>query len=490
MAITDAQYQAWLAADNKRRCVLVEAVYWDGAAEQTEYLSNLAYISAPADTPANTAYDDLLAEIPEFRRGATEVLSGTVTQAVGQLDIINESGDRDDWLDRGWNGRALSIYMGDPTWPKSDFREILVGISAGITAPARNRLRLALRDKEVLLDAPVQITLLTAGPNAGEPVPLCCGQCFNVEPVQTVAATLTYQVHDGPVNAITAVRDNGVAVAYTPTLAAGTFVLTAAPVGRITCDVQGAKPGGVYHTKAADIINYLVTRSVLAAGDLDASSFTAMNTTCPQTLGIYIRSRRNMREVLAEITRTIGAWREWSRLGKMQLGVLVAPTGTATVALDADDVAYGALTIKERRLPIATVRLGYARNWAVQDKASQAGAVTAANRELYGNAYQVVTATDATIKTAHPLAEEPEMEGTLFALQAEAQTEATRRLALYGQVRTTYELRGFAAPFTVSLGDEPGLTHPRYAFAAGATGIVVALREQPTRGRLTMEIWR
>lgn len=492
MPVSAAQFQEWLFRD-RQRCVLIEADAYTGAAEETFYFSNRAYVSEPSDTPANQPYDDIL--VPKFAltfsSKLSELFTGRSIPDWGDLVLTNENGDRDAWLGYGWDGRSLRIYLGDPAWPKSDFRLILAGVTADIASPQRDRLSLKIADKSWMLNVPVQTTLMGgATANADQPQPLCYGQCFNIEGALETAATYTYRFHGGEIEDVTDARDSGVSVAYTKDLANGRASLNAAPSGRITWDVKGAKPGGTYLTKCADIVQDLVTNhSDLTAADIDTSNFTAFNTTCPQTLGLYVRDRQNLIDVIDRVVTSVGGFWTFSRAGLLQLGRLEAPTGTAVIELTADDIRAKMLSIARRELPIATLRLGYQKNYTVQSD-GLAGAVTAANRALYGAPHLVAKAVDAGLFTTNKLAREPDVIETLIALAADAATEATRLQALYGAVRTTYEAAGYVAPYTLSLGNEAGLTHPRFGFSAGADAVVVGLNEEITRNRATLELWK
>lgn len=394
--ISDAQYLAWLKRDGEPRALLVEAVAYSGGAEVTRTLSNKVFISGPLDDPANAAYDDIVIGSPRFAAQLSGLFTGQSLPTWGDIELTNESGVRDSWLDDAWDGRAVRLYLGAPSWPKVDFRRVLDGTIGDIVAPAPNRLALKIRDKSWALNVPIQ-TALVGGTTANkdQPKPLCYGQCFNVEPLLIVAATHQYQVHDGAIEAITDVRDNGVSVTYTPDAATGTFTLNAAPAGRITADVQGAKPGGIYLTRCADIINHIVTtRTALTGADVDSANFTAFNATCPQTLGMYIRDRQNIIPALDELAGSVGSFWTFSRDGLMLLGRLEAPAGSPVLELVADDIRERKIACVGRTLPVETLRLGYARNFTPQPD-GLAGSVSEANRALYAVGHQVASCTNA-----------------------------------------------------------------------------------------------
>lgn len=186
MSISDADFLAWLARDGQPRAYLVEAGYGylDGSTlvEATRYMSLRGYISHALDTPAQTAYPDILTGIPTIQYSLD-------SRSVGEIEIANDGGVRDPWLRDFWDGRSLLLLVGDPSWPRADFRVLLSGTLAGIHGAGVDRLVLSLRDSAALLDVPVQPNLIASGPSKDRPIPLALGFCANVEPVWVPPAT-------------------------------------------------------------------------------------------------------------------------------------------------------------------------------------------------------------------------------------------------------------------------------------------------------------
>ncbi|GAG09349.1 unnamed protein product, partial [marine sediment metagenome] len=146
MAITDAQYLDWLDSDGEHRVLLVEAKYWD-VSEKTEYLSNQGHITKPTDPVPNVEYEDVIKSIPVFRRSLGDNLAGQTKQAFGDIEVDNSDGERDDWLERSWNGRDIVMKIGAPEWDYDDFRVMMKGTIAELTAKNLNTLVIKLRDK-------------------------------------------------------------------------------------------------------------------------------------------------------------------------------------------------------------------------------------------------------------------------------------------------------------------------------------------------------
>jgi hypothetical protein len=238
MTITDNQFEAWLRSPRKylgqpvRRVLLAEAKYYPvGGPEATRYFSTRAFTSAAADTPASTYYEPIIVKAPTFTSRLTEVEriwerpGGYAPASWGDIIIDNTGGSRDSWLNDGWDGRSLTLLLGDSTWPRSDFRPVLTGVSADIVAPDRNLLALQIRDKTWMLNVPLQTNrIVSFNANNDHLVPLAYGQTFNIEPPLIDDATHEYQAHDGSLwggsQAIYTVRDAGLSLTASRTISA------------------------------------------------------------------------------------------------------------------------------------------------------------------------------------------------------------------------------------------------------------------------------
>lgn len=283
MAITDAQYQDWLEGDDEKRTLLVEAKYYDGG-ELTEYMSTAGYITASGDTPASTEYEDIIKSFPVFRRSMAEAFTGKTQQSYGDIEIINNDGLRDAWLDRAWNGRDIVLKFGDPDWDYDDFRTIMAGTTAELTAKSLDTLVLKIRDKGIYLEKQFQETLFTTGPSDDKPIPVCYGEVYKIAPILEDGATHKYKMSDGTISAISTVYDQGVSVATTDTLSTASFTLGAQPNGQITADILGLEIASINDDPAttnlvirSDFLNHATwtkTRSSVTANTTEAPTGT------------------------------------------------------------------------------------------------------------------------------------------------------------------------------------------------------------------------
>lgn len=488
MALSDADFTAWLKRPDSIRTVLVEAVASIGGSETTLYLSSRNYI----DGAAGRAYLAVISGGLSTNESLS--LDGAPSISYGDIELENNSGERDAWLDYVWSNRAAAVYVGDPTWPRSDFRLVFAGVVDDITVRSRTRLALRLRDKLERLNVPVtEATLGGATSNKDRLLPLLLGDAANVEPLLTDPTALTYKFHDGAAQDLHEVRDGGTPITtYTTNLAAGTFTLTAAVIAQITCTARGAKPGGTYANTIGALVQWLVLNygpasTRLSAGDLDATQLAAFATACPQVVAKYLRDRENLLTVCQQLAGSVGAQVVMTSTGLLRLVRLALPaTGTPTV-VTAADMQKDSLVIGQRPAVRATCKLGYARNHTPQSSGLLAG-LPASSLALMGEEWQSVTATDATVASAYKLAAAPVLEETCLVQQAEATAEANRRRDLWKTQRAVYKATYLPHLLLAELGDAITITHDRYGLGGGKTGLVISIERDWLKGRATLGV--
>lgn len=493
MAITDPQYQDWLRADNERRCVLVEVDAYSGGSVVTRYMSNLGFVSAPTDTPANTAYDDIVLTLPGITSSMAEVFRGRSLVAFGDIELDNSAGARDAWALDAWDGRPVRIYLGDPTWPKADFRLSYSGTLQDIFARGAARLVLRLRDRQQLLDVPLQVNRVSGGTNINAKKPACYGEVANITPVLEDAPTRRYLVHDGQIEDVTAVYMDGRTLAlgtdYTKDLPNGKITLLVAVTGRLTADVKGSKTGGVYVSTTADIIARIAQeRAGFAGGDIDATAQAALNSDAPGVAGIYLSNdSATVRQALDTLIIGAGGYYTVDRAGKLVMGLFMAPSGSSVLTLVDDDIAQGGTELIRRIVPMKSVQLGYARNYTVMQSSIDASVAEARRAWLNAEFASIERATASP--TGFLLAVDGDVEPSCYAAQSAATTEAARRATLWGSLRRVFRLRAFLAAGRVRIGSVIALELGRFALAGPTLATVVGIRESLTGGWTELEVF-
>lgn len=473
MSISDAQYTAWLKQQDAQRVTLIKLTYSAG----TEYVSRGGYVSHPADTPANTIFADCVTGLPSFNSGVADVVSLSMSLSIGDLSIDNANGERDAWLNRKWNGRAIEIYFGDPSWAFSDFRQISSGIIAELRADGLNTLAFVIRGMEYELQQ-IITTNYSSGPPDGRVIPLCFGECKQVPCVVTNTTTHEYQVHDGAIQAIDAVYENGASVSFTADLANGKFTLTSAPTGTITADIQGAKFSGVYKSGLTELITAMVG---------EYSSITATITpTDTTTVGFFTNTETDAMSIIQALAQSLGYVPVFTRAGVFDLVRIVEPEALSVDhTLTLDDLKDNGVRIETRYLPKHRWTVNHTYYPQTQDAGSIAGSVAEDTRQELGRAWRKEIYEKASVLTDDLLAGTGEHNAYIVSSTAAA-TEAQRRVELFerqtgGQVRTLYSIDCFDAPQEYTVGDVISLDYTRLQMD-GRNGLIVGMTE--TIGRV------
>jgi hypothetical protein len=271
--MTDQQFIAWLHSSDAFPVTLVEVSVDVGGTVVTRYLSSSPYVTGPAETPPNRAYQAIIdGGMPITEQVSLEGDAGLV---FGDIELANHDGSLDAWAFDVWRNQPIKQWIGDARWPLSDFLLVFSGIVDDIDGTKDvSKLNIKIRDKMQRLNTAITDAKLGGtGSNADAIIPLVFGEGSNVVPLLIDSNTLTYQVHDGRVDSIEDVRDLGVPVLWTPDAANGKFTLqSGAKPAAITVSVKGDAPGGVYSNRIAPLVQRIVTGYGEAASRFGATS--------------------------------------------------------------------------------------------------------------------------------------------------------------------------------------------------------------------------
>lgn len=209
---TNTEYTAWLDSQSAIRCVLAEMSatgYDSGGSPYTKtvnvYLSNHGYTSQQQDTPSLRHYDNYIQQIPTFTREMSTALSGQATTGFGDLIISNpvqtiaSGGVRDDWLRMKWNRNYLKLYLGDPSWPKHDFRLMIYGRVGMPSAPSLGQIKFPIADLSDALNVNISATRFSTGEFSDKFKPRLFSVVRALE-IQIDSASLVGTINDGGVS--------------------------------------------------------------------------------------------------------------------------------------------------------------------------------------------------------------------------------------------------------------------------------------------------
>lgn len=470
-------YAAWLNDERSRRNILVELdAYRPGYGLITHYFSTAGFTSRPGDTPPNTPYPALVASVPAISVGMDDALNW------GDIELRNPGGVLDELLNDAFGFRGVRLYLGDPSWPKSDYIEVqLKSTKEGVSSTGTNRLRIPISDTLAALDVPIQ----TNTNSSGELIPLTFGSPFNCEPVflSEDVDGAHYQVNDGAVTAI-ALRSGGLPVdpvRITLDLINGKFIVDPPPTSNLTCDpVQSS-------ATVIQIASALLDRAGVA---YDATNFAAWQAALPLSVGIYITDKTTYRETLNYVLNGVGlrfhAWPD----GIVRLYRIAQPSGDPAAYINASGIKQRGLSPSGVIQPLAVARVGYSRNYAVQDKDSVYGAVDTEQAENYSREWRTATVEAPGRLDIYPAAAvlPDDILETALTEATDAGDEALRRLDLYAAPIQVFTVECFADPFFAP-GDVVWIQYSRFGFDSGRLAMVAGFSWKPDMKRMTLTVW-
>jgi hypothetical protein len=467
------------------------------------------FVTLPTDTLATQPFFGTLVQPISFTRSllGSDII-GNFTSGTGELDLANTDGEYDFLIDGfAIDGRSVVVKIGREGDAYDNFYTIFSGTASGWHV-REDIVKVNLIDNSFLLDVTVQQNLYAGTGSTegtadltGKRKPRAFGYVTNVSPPLVIPASLVYQVNDGPIQAITAVYDRGVALtfsadyanvalltaaviaagSYATCIALGYFRLNTVPTGTVTADVSGDKRNGVFVNTTADIVRRMLTSSSIAdPHGLYLPSFTAVNTAQPAQVGYWVApdDTNTIADAISNLMGGIGGWGGFRRSGKFELGIFQTPAGAVPNAFfDRVDV----LEMSREPLPSALspppyrFRCAYGHNWTVQTDV--AGAVGATRKSFLAQADRYSSSTSTTILIDHPFAHDRDPVPSYFVNSADAQTESDRLLALYRTSAALYRFKVGIQPFALDLGDIVNLTYPRWDLSAGRNLRIVEMTE-------------
>lgn len=505
MSISDSQYNAWLKSQTKR-VILIEYQYViiDIFEETSEikkgYAANAAYVSGPSDTPANTAYDDILDGEIVFNRSVPISFGGGSNISKGDISLIITD-QIAPILYEWFNFQPINIFLGDESWQKSDFRKVMSGTIKNKRID-NNRLVLSFGDSLEAINVPFKRTYISdAGVADGDAVPLCFGKCYNISPLLIDNIDYIYKIHNEWVHSVIDVRDDGVSVGYTWNFAQATITLDAAPSGVITCDVEGNAPSsapvsGYQYSPAnvarAMIMNYGAALYGTGLGidiQVDDESFDFLNMNNDKICGIYITdANATILQSAETVLRSIGAYMYVNKDGAISVGQLTDFAPTSGILITPSEIAENSVKVKQFIAPEYSVSLGYKKNWTIQN--TVASSVSEADRKYYASPYLVNVSENALIKSLYNGSQAGAETETLLADKTECAAECDRRLVLTAAPRTVFELTVLNSVDGLEIGDELFIDYgaPNTAITGIGYAQVTSSYEKISAGIATIEV--
>lgn len=366
----------------------------------------------------------------------------------GSIQIANADGALDDLAARSsWTGQSVELLVGgtyhvgrssERTLTPDEWGPIFSGICNSIEYD-QDVIDLGIRAPGAGLAADLNASAYTGDGDfegddniKGRPKPRAFGMVRNYAPPEVNETDHVFQVNDGAIQSVDAVRVQGVeftsdgdttdilawspvAGRYKTDLSRGLVRIGEDPDGTVTVDFKGDAAGGYVNTAPA-IVRRLVTDygGLKDPDEIDAISFATFAN--DQVIGYTTDTTpRSVLDVVDEILAGVGAYWYFTRNGQFHVGVHRDPLAqSAPVALEItrDMIDESSLRREYTFEPIWRYRVGYRRFWHIQ-KASEIDE-TVTNKTQWSEEFRFVEAyKNANVRSTFPLSREIEIETLL-----------------------------------------------------------------------------
>lgn len=516
---------------------LVELEAHDGNDVVTLRFSVNGYTTGPGDTPANTVFESGIAGISSFARhlyGEGRTI-GEASGDAGAFVLSNADGRFDALKGYAVDGRPFRLMrLASPFAAFSTAETVLTGTMTGIdTSEGSLTIRIPFYDRRRDLDVPLQEeryegTTTSAGATAEGSAdlkdrvkPLVFGRCYSVPAVVVNDFDMFLQFSASPVHSI-ALYDGGVPLINDgdePDLTA-LRAATGNPGHYKTCLALGiAKPFGTFNgrpafiwtadvvegstpaaRRAGAIVERMLARIGQDGANIDAASFSALNSLATAEVGIYLDNETTVLSAVYDVLRSVGAYLMPDNFGRFTVGRIDqpgVPIKTLTdpeilTASPSDTLAFIPNPDTEGAVPANAVQIKYRRHWHVHSD-SDLGHCANFGDPTRGNSlkqeWRETREESAAVKARHLLSRELEFE-TLLVEQADAQAESARRLSLYGVHR---DVTRVALAFDDAKDLVPNITvnlvTDRFDYADGKPMLIIGREEDPAAERVVLTLW-
>jgi hypothetical protein len=357
----------------------------------------------------------------------------------------------------------------------------------------------------------------------GKPKPRVVGSCEGLEPILVNTSKQIYQISVEELYSIEDVRVREYSltagdayITLADLLAASTtsgefdfylgddgdgayIRLGTSPDGAVRVDaIQGATAAD---RTVAQVFKYLMTEPTagnVSLSSIDTDALAALDTLNSAVVGIFIGTEeRTLKDVFDELFASIGAfWTQDRSTGKFVVGLLQAPSGSPAATfydwafVDAETgINLIASNDESRGLPVYKVNLNYRKYFSPVTDADIAGAVGLPRRILSTNQYRTVSFSDDAILVKNLLAPEKNVV-TLLVDEADANTEASRQLALFKVKRYLIEVKLPTYLTTgVDINTLVSIDVNRYTWSGGKLFKVIGMIDEYNVDRVTLILW-
>lgn len=420
---------------------------------------------------------------------------------IGDVEIFNADGDVDQYVnDYAIDGRTVRILFGPESGEYTDFRVVESSFGKDWRGD-ESSLRLSVQDLQFRLDQPFVFATYqgTGGIEGdasltGQLKPRLVGYRYNFTPPKISAANDIYQINNGPIQEVVAVRDGGAELTdsgidvtsyaglVTASIAEGEFA-TALSLGLVrirpaggslqstfSVEARGDSSNGYVDGAGAIVLKELRDRAGFSGTEIDAGSFTALD---GFTTGYWFdgSSSRTFRQVLNQLTaQTNGRIIADSRIRAARI---VDPANATfnsefdqdqIVKIEPEGVIYA---------PIINTVVKYCPNDTILQTSQILGSVTEPDFSDLQREYKTISKRNGTAALRHRGAQQEVVITTDLVDDTAATILMDAVSGLWSTERMTFTLRLNREALFVAVGSIIKITHPRFGFDAGRNALII-----------------
>jgi hypothetical protein len=491
--------------------------------ETLRYSTGTGYV----DTVNGTYYEPRIEQPCLMRRDIfnSGKIGGTTTSSYGELTLKNIDGGLDIFSGYAFDGRTVTLKVGEPNAAYSTFTTVLI---AGVAQAAFEwqRISIRLRDRITDLQKKKVQPLLFAGANDNISIfneggtdlkdaqkPMIFGRVTNLTPVLINSFYLLYQISTGVLVEIVNVFDKGVYLARGSNYATSALLRASSPaLGAFnTCLAEGmiklgSTPTGTltavaweYNTIEDNTVAQIVKRIVTSSGglttsDLVLADYATLDSQIAANVGLVVSGDMMVSDALDKLCESIGAWWGFDSLNKFRILRLDAPSSTSVADFDESSIMSierESVSVNSSTDAVYKITLEHDKNWTVQTGDSLGSSVAADHKSYLEKEVRKSVKKDDSIKTAHPNAQEVTISTLLCGLKY-AEPEAQRLLSIYDPSRIilTVSVKVDASILSVvDLGSVVKITSSRYGLSSGKYLRVIGIQTDFENNKLDLKLW-
>lgn len=463
-------------------------------------LADYDYLSAGSDSPAHARFEGVImdgimtaAELGFWPWGG-EMPSNSASASCRVLDA---DGALDSFAGEDLRGVPVRVRLGDEAGTVAAASDVARFVLDRVEVEGEAGKTLILRDAHNDLDQPLSrgVFLPNIPGLAWKPLPVVIGAVASVPGLSTNTDGTAIYLSGRPLASVDVVMDRG------DIMEGGTFAVSpngqqlemnSPPVGPVVADVSSIAAGPTPATLVQALTAIFAAIGKGSWSSADAAAIDAA--TGYAGVGYYDPEGRTVREALAAILPSYGAWWWQDSDGVLRFSRVIAPesyVGLPAFELTRVDAVDDVVSVPDMA-PNLTRRMAYRLNAQAlgpSDLVTDMVDLPQARRDELTGFWRGQVYGAGTLAARYQHADSADPFLSCFWRAQDAQAELDRVLAIYAVPRALYHWRVIDPELAPKPGQVGLITHPRFGLAGGKRVLVRGVVRNPVTGDTTLTLW-